>query len=113
MKTFKNSNQMPIKTINGKNAAKVVKSSKKQFEKVLEPFIYNNVIIDSKTLESGKVYRDITHGHVYFVGINSIFQIEEDTKHYFKPSELDIDTCEKCGSNFRNTDAHISNGNLS
>lgn len=64
-----------IRTINGKSAPRVVKSSR-QYKKVLEPFILNGLIMDAKTLSKNKVYFDTLFEHTYLVGASMIFQIE-------------------------------------
>ena len=75
MKEFIYSDAVPVSHINGKEAIRVVKLSK-QYEKVTEPFLLKGIIIDEKTLKSGKVVRDKIHDHFYCVGVKYLFQIE-------------------------------------
>ena len=75
MKTYIQTGQ-PFSTIGGKQAPAVIKSSK-QYQKYFTPFIYNDIIIDSGTLQKGKVYFDTITGQLYLIGSKLVFPLME------------------------------------
>ena len=76
-----------VKTINGKPAKKYILTNKKMFTPVNYDFEYNGIIVDEKTRSNKghtRIYKDV-HGSIYFVGIKTVWQLEEVTENNVHP----------------------------